>query len=582
MKVIRILLITLLTLVVIISAGIFVFIKTFDLNKYIPQITEQARKALGRDLKIGRADITFSLTRGVFLDLRDMAMSDDTRFSLKPFMSVDRVFVGLDVGGLVLAQKVQLTDVLIQSPRVTVIRSKEGFINVATVAVPSAGPVVAVPKDSSAALAIPALWVNVIRVADARVTYIDQMSSPGLEVTVEKLDIDVRNFSLTAPFDLSVKAAVFSLEQNVNMTAKIRLDLSTSAVRISQLNSSMDLARIDLGLLGKSMTALEPLGLSRLSGMVSMAVSDLGASAKGAEAFKAQIMLDKGAVAASTLPLGIENIVFKADVDDKQVDVSSIALGVAGGTINGNALIVDYLHKPVVSLIFHVEGLDVKELLGTYKLPLQLKGVFSGAGSIKLSGKSPEEFMASLNGDVKGELKEGLIENLNLISLGFDKIPMLPGLMDSIMVDLSTETQDEVRKGITVFQTCAVQARLVNGVIQLDAADLTTRDLLAHAKGVVDLKNTLDLKVDIRMAEALSARLVRSVKELSALKDDKGQIYIPVGVTGDIGKPTVMPDVSYLTQKLVSSIGGEALQNVLGTPEAAEAVEAIFGFFKKK
>ena len=124
---------------------------------------------------------------------------------------------------------------------------------------------------------------------------------------------------------------------------------------------------------------------------------------------------------------------------------------------------------------------------------------------------------------------------------------------------------------------------MADGLVHLDGADLSTRDLAVHASGTVKLVQELSIKADIRMDKDLSLRLGEKVPELAYLKDEGDRIYLPMTVTGPLLKPAFMPDVEYLTKKLIVAAGGEELQKVLGgSPAAAEAVGAIFALFKKK
>ena len=49
--------------------GLAVFIQTFDLNRYLPQLTEQASKILGRKVTVERAGFNLSLARGIVADI---------------------------------------------------------------------------------------------------------------------------------------------------------------------------------------------------------------------------------------------------------------------------------------------------------------------------------------------------------------------------------------------------------------------------------------------------------------------------------------------------------------------------------
>jgi uncharacterized protein involved in outer membrane biogenesis len=584
MKVLKIILVVFAVVVVLVTAGLYIFLKTFDVNKFLPQITAQATQAIGRDLKIGRAELGFSFLNGIGLQVRDIVMADDPKFSDKPFLTVEKVDVGLNVGALILQQKIQLARVVVVSPQVVIIRSKEGLINAATIGPKS--PASSVPSSqtpSNPAAGIPALLVNDIQVTGARVMYVDEMFAPRLAIQVERIDVNVRDFSFARPFGVTVKAALFSADQDVAINSQVALDLSKQAADIRQMNVQVELAKFDAVRMENELPMLKPLSLKKLEGVFSLSLADMQVSAQGLAGLKGEAVLNKGLVLSSLFPIPVESIQVQAVLDEKMIHVKAFSYMLAEGTDHGTALVSDYLTNPSVTATFDAQAINIKKLAEGYKSPISMSGLISATGDLKFSGKSPEEIFSSLSGHVKGELKNGVLENVNLIALGLGNIPMLPGLLDSVMADLPAETQDEVKKGMTRFETCKAQANIVNGVLQLDAADITTRDLSVHATGTVKLVESLSIKADIRMDKDLSARLESRVKELVYLNDSDGKIYLPMTLTGPVVKPVFIPDVEYLTKKLVMAAGGEKLQKALGgSPAAAEAVGAIFDLFKKK
>ena len=585
MKVLKIVLITFAVLAVLVTAGLYIFFKTFDVNKFLPQITQQAKQAIGRDLHIGRVELGFSFFNGIGLQAKDIVLADDPKFSDKPFLTVDRVEVGVNVGALILERKIRLAQIVIVAPQVVIIRSKEGLINAATIgsepAVLAADPVP--PKQDNAAAGLPALFVNDIKIVGARVSYIDEMFTPRLALQVDRLDVSVHDFSLTGPFAVTVKAALFSAEQDVSVDANVTLDVLKQAAQIKQINIQADLSKFDAARLENELSMLKPMSLKKLGGTFKLSLADVHVSAQGMTGLKGQGILDKGFVLSALFPIALENIRMQADIDEKRIVVKTLSCPIAEGMLNVTSVVNDYLSDLAVSLTFDGQGINVKKLAEAYKAPVTMSGLISVTGDMKFSGKSPEEIMSSLNGHVQGELKNGVLENMNLLAVGLGNIPMLPGLLDSVMPDLSSETQDEVKKGITRFETCKAEAHIVNGLLQLDTADITTRDLGVQAKGTIKLVQDVSIKADVRMEKNLSQRLEERVKELGYLNDDEGRIYLPMRVTGSVMKPVCMPDVEYLTKKLVVAAGGEQLQKALGgSPAAAEAVGAIFDLFKKK
>src|SRR5208283_5619093 len=104
----------------IVGAGLFIFLETFDTDSYLPQITRQASKILERVVTIGHAALGISWD-GIILDAGPVVIADDVQFTSQPFIRVDRVHVGLDIVSLIVHREIRMTDLLLQSPEIHII-----------------------------------------------------------------------------------------------------------------------------------------------------------------------------------------------------------------------------------------------------------------------------------------------------------------------------------------------------------------------------------------------------------------------------------------------------------------------------
>lgn len=577
MKVLKVVLIVFGVLVVLVTGGAIIFLKTFNVNSYLPQVTQQVSRSIGRDLKIAGAELGFSLARGIRLQVRDITLADDPVFSDKPFFSVNRIEIGVNLGSLFLDRKFEMTGIVIDSPKVSVIRSKDGAINVQ-----SMGGKASPNGSENPAVAIPAFLVKDIRVVNGCFTYIDQGSSPTLTLTMERVDVHAGSFSLVDPFMVSLKAALFSAEQNVTVDVRVASDLLKRSVHLSGLRAEVDLSLIDPARLEGQVQALRPFAFKRTAGLFRIDIPEVEAGAKGLEAFKAQALLENGLVLSGLIPLPVENIMFTADITERQIDIKTLTMSFADGVLRGNALVVDYNYMPVVAGAVKAAGVNISKIAAAFNAPLGARGILSGDGNLKFSGTSSEDIFSSFAGEIRADVKDAVIENMDLLSAGLGKIPLLPGLVDSLMPEFSKVTQEDIRQGSMRFETVHAQGRFVRGIFQLDAADATNQDFAVHALGAVDLVSGLDIKVDLRLTPELSERLILRAKALAGLKDEDGRIYFPLDVRGALGQPRVAADLEYLAKKMIVAQGGDQLQQILGTPDAAQAVDAIFDLFKKK
>lgn len=181
MKILKIALISIAGLIVVMVIVAVIFIKTFDVNRYKPQIIGEASKALERQVDFQKAYLGISLFRGIELKISNLSISEDPAFGKGEFLAVKNISVGVDVWGYILQKKISITSILIDSPKITLIRQKDSSFNVATIAKPAeAGKEIVKSSPATAALAIPAILISSIRTTNGTLTYIDYSFEPPL------------------------------------------------------------------------------------------------------------------------------------------------------------------------------------------------------------------------------------------------------------------------------------------------------------------------------------------------------------------------------------------------------------------
>jgi hypothetical protein len=231
MKIIRIILFSLLALSLIVCAGIFIFFETFDTDQYLPQITKKASIALGRPVSITGVALGFS-DQGITLDAGPVTIADDPGFTTQPFIKVDRVRISLDLGPLILRREIHITGVLLQSPRIHLIRSQEGNFNVSSIGqarwVRPKGEVLPALagrrpfERRTNSVEIASLLksplrndrnftmlkeLGLLRIQDASISFIDQNQAMPLDIWLSNINASLNDFSLSKSFRLSFDAS---------------------------------------------------------------------------------------------------------------------------------------------------------------------------------------------------------------------------------------------------------------------------------------------------------------------------------------------------------------------------------------
>src|ERR1700683_4800203 len=98
-------------------------------NQFRPTIEQKASAALGRKVEVG--NLSLSLFSGG-LGADNLAIADDPKFSNTPFLTAKTVKVGVELMPLIFSKTLNVTDVTIDSPQVTLIRDPGGEWNYST------------------------------------------------------------------------------------------------------------------------------------------------------------------------------------------------------------------------------------------------------------------------------------------------------------------------------------------------------------------------------------------------------------------------------------------------------------------
>ncbi|MDD5669111.1 MAG: AsmA family protein, partial [Candidatus Omnitrophica bacterium] len=235
MKIFKIIFISIGVILVILIAAAVIFIKTLDINQYKPQIISQAKSALNRDVNFEKASLDISLTRGVNLKIKNLVISEDPAFQKGDFLTVKDISVSVNVLAYLFQKTVDVPNILIDSPRITVIRQKDGSLNVQSLQPASGNAGGKISGAAAAPLALPAVLISSLKLENGVVTYIDRSFEPAVNLDVSDLTVTVSKISLTEAFPFVVEAAVLSAKKNIKVEGNAQFDLKTNEVTISGL-----------------------------------------------------------------------------------------------------------------------------------------------------------------------------------------------------------------------------------------------------------------------------------------------------------------------------------------------------------
>src|ERR1700693_3556390 len=99
-------------------------------NQFKPTIEEKASTALGRKVQLG--NLSLSLLHGA-LSAQDLSVGDDPKFSPSPFLTAKSLSVGVEIMPLIFSKQLNVTDIVIDEPQVTLLKNPAGEWNYSTI-----------------------------------------------------------------------------------------------------------------------------------------------------------------------------------------------------------------------------------------------------------------------------------------------------------------------------------------------------------------------------------------------------------------------------------------------------------------
>ena len=99
-------------------------------NQFKPTIEEKASAALGRKVQLG--NLSLSLIHGA-LTAEDLSIGDDPKFSPSPFLTAKSLSVGVEIMPLIFSKQLNVTDITIVEPQVTLLKNPAGEWNYSTI-----------------------------------------------------------------------------------------------------------------------------------------------------------------------------------------------------------------------------------------------------------------------------------------------------------------------------------------------------------------------------------------------------------------------------------------------------------------
>jgi AsmA protein len=504
------------------------------INKFKPTIESKASDALGRKVQLGNLSLSL-LTGSVGIDA--ISVSDDPKFNSGPFLTAKTVKVGVELIPLIFSQQLNVTEITVVSPQVTMLKDPSGRWNFSSIGGASSKTAPKAPASSNSA---ETLSIGKLRLEDGQITLGNTNSRKRTVYT--KVNLTASDVAMKNNFPV-----LFSMQMPGGGSMKIDgkigpVDAEDAA--LTPQNVKLTISELNLSSTG----FLDPsLGLGGVADMDANLVSG-----KGQMATKGQLKLSKAVLVAGGSPAGVPAIVnFDTKYDLVKgtgvLHPSTLSIGNAKSNLSGT-----YKSEGddfTVDLKITGEGLpatDLESFLPALGINLPDKSRLS-AGTMNTN--------LHVSGPTDKLVTDGTIGLFNGKLAGFDLGKKLSGI--GALAGIKSGGDLVIEKFTTDLHMATTGLRADN----LNAVVPALGSMVGN--GTVDAKNNLDFKLVATVNNAVATAEAGSVagglggamgKVLGGGANCKnGGIKVPLQIHGTTASPQFVPDIGGAAASLLKS-----------------------------
>ena len=216
-------------------------------------------------------------------------------------------------------------------------------------------------------------------------------------------------------------------------------------------------------------------------------------------------------------------------------------------------------------------SLNLQQALESQKA--KAAGVVRGllSGKLQISGKNNGDFEAikpTLSGNGQAQIAQGELVGVNIGAQVFAKTQNLPVIGSLVPQSIANNHQDLFKSPNTVFQQMGLTFVIQGPRITSHDLVMKTADYALNGDGWFDMDKNIDLTARILLTQQLTREIIEQKKNVVYVANNNGQIDIPLRITGQLSKPTIIPDIGELaqraSQRAVEEQGSKVIGKVLG------------------
>jgi AsmA protein len=572
-------------IIAIIIVLIFILPFVINVNDFRPRIESELTNALGRKVTVG--NLSLSLWSGS-LAADNIAIADDPSFSNQPFVKAESLNVGVNMIPLIFSKTLEIRDISLTRPQVSLLRAPAGKWNFSTIGQSSPGAAQPAPAEPNAkssaaekskakpspeaqksAQTAPApasqssseqslernFFVGALNIRNGQISMADTNARSKAQV-YSNVDLTMKNLSFTTQFP-------FTLSADLPGGGSAKLDGTAGPVNrtdasLTPLQTKISVNNLDIGKSGFVDASSGIAGTADFTGTIE---SDGTQARSMGDATAEHLKLSpKGTPAQSIVAMKYATR-YELQKQTGQLTQGDVSIGKATAKLSGSF----DLHgaQPVLNMKLNADNMPVEDL----ETLLPALAVELPRGSKLEGGTLTADF--TINGPVNQLVIAGPVKLANTKLAGFD----MGSKFSSVAALSGAKTGPD-----TSIQNLSTDVHYSTSGIQTSNVDLSIPALgTMKGNGTVSPQNALDYK----MTAEFNGAVVSGLTKMAGVSGNGATV--PFTVTGTASDPKILPDVKgMLSNQLGNQLKKNLGSQIPGGQNGQGVVDAIGGLFGKK
>lgn len=498
-----------------------------DLNKYQDRYKPLIEDALNR--KVQLQDIRLTMWPRIGARVAGFAVLDDPAFGSSPFTSLRSLDVGVKLMPL-LSGKIEVEDITLRDPVITIIKNKNGILNVSTigrtgVALPTTPSRAPIPSTEGPLKILALLAVDRVSIAGGTLTYRDLSAPKPAEYVLQNMELLLQSVRLgqTPSLHFSTLVQPFNLPVTLNGT-------------FGALKETTDIDAIHLEL------------------TVEKTVFTITGSTAGHDA---KINVSSPVINTANFPIALplqkpvelKSVEIAAAVKGQEANLSHLSFQLFNGQVTAQGSFTSGSDNPPFTGKATIQGLQLGPALDALATTqISINGTAGAELALEGRGFSMPDLTKTLEGTSHVAIKDGKIEGVNLLqeAIAILRVAGIP--------------LDDAKA--TVFSTLETDLAIKEGIINVQRLLVDSHDFQATGRGTIGFDQSLHLAVTLNLSQALSQKII-GLSPVGRLAFSEGRVNVPLLITGTVQAPSYGLDSNALTGKVQEQVRGK-VKEVIG------------------